>query len=1190
MTMAAHRSWVMGFLSVAATAVDVLTSQELPVTTVIQSGHKGSVNAVAFSPDGRLVLTGSSDNTAKLWDAVTGSEIRTWRHTDKVNAVTFSHSGLYAATGSSDGTVGLWHVESGERIRPLGSGTIPVLEVKFSPDDSKVLIGGGRTVYEGTKLFFGEVWDMPSGRRLSTLSDPSLRDNLRAADFSADGKRIVLTDGRSIIQCDPVNGRVVHKTDQGGPLKAEGNNFTSVVFAQGSIVSANSGPVTLAGKSMSTMKPSSAFSLNTFCDLQVWSGSLEQELRTVRIDEYVGKIAVSPDGRYLLTTGPHPNFRPDVLFDFESTLVDLATGAIVRSFTDTADNAARPTCGSFSPDGTLIVLGMSDGTARIAEARSGRLVQTLEGQTALTSHIALSSDGRTLYSASDVHIRKWDLATGNMSHGKTRHPFPIRAMTLSRDGTLLATAGGKYVVKPSGLSQSFFDIRVWDTRSWLETCTLSNVPEDQQIPLDAGARTSRGSFWFWAYYFGAYSREENALTLAFTPDNLRLVSGCYGGALSVWDLATRKEIRTFKDSRWVQSVALDTAGTTLAAGFGKYVSDGAEKGQVRLWRVGDWKELRIHDPPPAESIVPSVSLSPDGRYFAAGINEYANLTWSSWTWKIKGSRADVWEITTGRKTSTLPTDGIQSVAYAPDGRHLFIGETGGSGKLWSVANRNILRAVDGARCEFALSTDRLVSLSKDGYVVLSNSASGEELVRFISVGTADFAILTPDHYYMTSKGALKGFHFSRGLRTYSFDNFDLLFNRPDIVVQRLGIADTSLVASYHRAYLKRLKRLGFSVEQIGTDMHLPHVDLVTKDLPRETAERILSFEIRASDSLYLLDRINVYVNDVPVHGLGGISLRDRALSGVSRLLDIELGAGKNKVQVSVHNQRGVESLKQTFEVTCAAKAAPVLYAVVIGVSDYTTDEFDLRYAAKDADDLASLLESRPNTRVLRILDKDATRETILKARDFLMRSGVDDQAVLFAAGHGLLDDNLDWYFATYDVDFNAPSERGLAYDELERLLDGIPARRRLMLMDACHSGEVDKEENVLVAAAGTENGSVKSRAFKMKTVARKSLGLENSFELMQQLFADLNKGTGAMVISSAGGAEYAYESADWHNGVFTYSLLDGLRSGKADANRDERITVTELRDYVAESVHKLTQGKQHPTSRKENLEFDFTVW
>jgi uncharacterized caspase-like protein len=109
-------------------------------------------------------------------------------------------------------------------------------------------------------------------------------------------------------------------------------------------------------------------------------------------------------------------------------------------------------------------------------------------------------------------------------------------------------------------------------------------------------------------------------------------------------------------------------------------------------------------------------------------------------------------------------------------------------------------------------------------------------------------------------------------------------------------------------------------------------------------------------------------------------------------------------------------------------------------------------------------------------------------------------------------------------------------------------------------------------------------------VEKKSLGLQNSFELMQQLFADLNKGTGAMVISSAGGAEYAFESPTWNNGVFTYSLLEGVKTKNADKNKDGQIMVSELRDYVIDKVQNLTEGKQRPTSRKENLEFDFKVW
>ena len=82
----------------------------------------------------------------------------------------------------------------------------------------------------------------------------------------------------------------------------------------------------------------------------------------------------------------------------------------------------------------------------------------------------------------------------------------------------------------------------------------------------------------------------------------------------------------------------------------------------------------------------------------------------------------------------------------------------------------------------------------------------------------------------------------------------------------------------------------------------------------------------------------------------------------------------------------------------------------------------------------------------------------------------------------------------------------------------------------------------------------------------------------------------AVVIASASGKEFAYESNEWRNGVFTYALLEGLKSKSADRNSDGQITVSELKDYVTQRVQFLTSGKQTPTSRRENLDFDFRVW
>jgi hypothetical protein len=95
---------------------------------------------------------------------------------------------------------------------------------------------------------------------------------------------------------------------------------------------------------------------------------------------------------------------------------------------------------------------------------------------------------------------------------------------------------------------------------------------------------------------------------------------------------------------------------------------------------------------------------------------------------------------------------------------------------------------------------------------------------------------------------------------------------------------------------------------------------------------------------------------------------------------------------------------------------------------------------------------------------------------------------------------------------------------------------------------------------------------------------------MAELFTDLRKGTGATVISSAGGAEFAMESNEWKNGLFTYCLLNGLKNKKADLNRNGEIVLSELQIYLRNEVLKISKGQQQPTSRMENPAMDYRWW
>lgn len=149
-------------------------------------GHTDDVRSVAFSPDGRHVLTGSDDDTARLWDTTTGAEVRKFIEHKSIQSVAYSPDGKYVLSGSSErfrqaGSARLWDVNTGKEIRHFGSSACNC--VAFSPDGKFVLTGGS----DGACL-----WDTNTGKEVRKLVEEF--DCIYDVSFSPDGK-YVLTAG-----------------------------------------------------------------------------------------------------------------------------------------------------------------------------------------------------------------------------------------------------------------------------------------------------------------------------------------------------------------------------------------------------------------------------------------------------------------------------------------------------------------------------------------------------------------------------------------------------------------------------------------------------------------------------------------------------------------------------------------------------------------------------------------------------------------------------------------------------------------------------------------------------------------------------------------------------------------------------------------------------------------------------------
>ena len=148
------------------------------------NGHISSVGSVAFSPDGTRIVTGSEDKTARVWDAQTGREILVLQgHEGSVNSVAFSPDCQQIVTGSNDNTAKVWNARTGHEILTLVRRPVSVSVVAFSPDGRQILTGSA--AYEDFEGCVG-VWDAQTGREILELQGM----DVRSVAFSPDGKRI----------------------------------------------------------------------------------------------------------------------------------------------------------------------------------------------------------------------------------------------------------------------------------------------------------------------------------------------------------------------------------------------------------------------------------------------------------------------------------------------------------------------------------------------------------------------------------------------------------------------------------------------------------------------------------------------------------------------------------------------------------------------------------------------------------------------------------------------------------------------------------------------------------------------------------------------------------------------------------------------------------------------------------------
>jgi len=740
----------------------------LAATGAAESSEEGTVppavTSVSVTADGQRLVVSTNQNAVQFWDLTatieaTAKPLAVFEHPVEVKSAIPSADGTRLATLAVDNVVRVFEVATGRELERFESELPveqPLLDLAFAPDQETILAAGTDKLVH--------VWRVSALRSLEAHEGPAT-----AVAFLGEGSRFATTGADGTIRIWPLEAEddkpaIELKAEaglsslianvEGTELTAGGEDGKVLTWKleDGSLTSMIETPSAVTNLSLAG-EPSKLAVAGQDGNVRVFSPSDGRLLEEIRVPlseppviaaEGTGKaasparlkVALAANGRVFVNAANEGRIYP-------LSLLQLMTG-----------HDGPVTGGAFTPDGTKFVSGGADKILRIWQVADGTPLRTWVGHESAVSSVAVMRDGKTIVSGSlDRSVRLWpvdvpaETATDSVPGEVIKldplanfaHPAVVRSARPSANGTRIAVA-----------SDDGF-VRVWD--------------------VVAGRELER---------FGGHSGA--AASVAFVPDNLRVVSGGVDSSVREWRISATRVIAAHEAA---------TTGVSWLANGTQFATAG-EDGFVRLWdnNFNVVRTFGLPEPPvaarpaPAETVAVSedetkgpfpagtltaLAVRRDQQQLTAAVmipgEEGTPPTGTLLTWNIANGEllqtillpvasrrieysadnlklvvtgADkmvrVLSVADGALQQEIPSvENVRVARFAPDSRNLFIGGDEKTLHSWRYVSPTAVKTLTGHgggvySVRFTPDGKQLASCSVDGTIRLWNAETGQQLV------------------------------------------------------------------------------------------------------------------------------------------------------------------------------------------------------------------------------------------------------------------------------------------------------------------------------------------------------------------------------------------------------------------------------------------------------------------------------